>query len=266
MQGEAGGHVGAREGDPLDSPPQIELRVPGPWGSVQALSDALAEANAPYQLDGAELVHRNSGQRISWTVSEHDNDIAQVFAGGGSLSREEVDRLASHRVKIHLSGAGGSVEMARAIVDAATSLVCAGGFGVMVDNSGLTHSPQDWLDLAGDPQAGGLYWAFVAATFDGQDAVAFSSGMHCLGLRDAELPTHDIPNRQIAGFLLHNFLGYTYQSGRTVLDGDTLNDESGACFRARHVPCTRFKCGTPFFNPYGVWRLEPIEAEHDEQV
>jgi hypothetical protein len=87
--------------------------------------------------------------------------------------------------------------------------------------------------------------------------------MHCLGLRDAELPTDDIPDRQIAGFLLHNFLGYTYQSGRTVIDGDTLDDESGVCFRARHVPCTRFSPATPFFNPYGVWRLEPVEREEE---
>ncbi len=263
MQGEAGDHLGAREGDPLDAPPQIELRIPGPWGSAEELDRALRDANAAYQLGGEELAHRTSGHRIGWTVSEHDDEIAEVFAGGGSLSREEIERVASHRVKVHVYGPGGSPEMARAMLDAATALIAAGGYGVMVDNSGLTHSPQDWLDLAGDPDAGGLYWAYVSATFDGVEAIAFSSGMHCLGLRDAELPTDDIPDRQIAGFLLHNFLGYTYQSGRTVIDGDTLDDESGACFRARHFPCTRFSPSTPFFNPYGVWRLEPVEHEEE---
>jgi hypothetical protein len=264
MQGQAGDHLGAREGDPLDSPPQIELRIPGPWGSVRELHEALRDADAPYQVDGAELEHRVSRHRIGWTVADHDDDIAKVFAGGGSLSRDEVERVASHRVKIHVYGPGGSPETARAMMEAATALICAGGYGVMVDNSGLTHSPQDWLDLAGDPDNGGLYWAYVAATFSGREGVAFSSGMHCLGLRDAELPTDEIPDRQIAGFLLHNFLGYTYQSGPTLLDGDTLDDESGACFRARHFPCTRFPPSTPFFNPYGVWRLEPVTGASEQ--
>ena len=259
MQGEAGDQVGAREGDPLDSPPLIALRLPGPWDSMHALSEALQACDAAYRVDGTELVHRLLGCRVSWAVSEHDVGITERFAGTGSLSHEEVQRVASHRVKVHLCGPGGSIETARVMVDAATCLIRAGGAGVMVDNSGLTHSPQDWLDLSGDPDAGGLYWAFVAAAFDGDEAIAYSSGMHCLGLRDAELATHDIPDRQIAGFLLHNFLGYTYQSGRTVIDGDTLDDESGACFRARHIACTRFASGTPCFNPYGVWRLEPAE-------
>jgi hypothetical protein len=268
MQGEAGDHLGERGGDPLDSPPLIDLRIPGPWGSVRELDQALRDAEAPYRVDGAELAHCVSRHRAAWTVSDHDDEICEVFAGGGSLSREEIERVASHRVKIHVYGPGGSPETARAIMDAATALICAGGSGVMVDNSGLTHSPQDWLDLAGDLEAGGLYWAYVAATFDSRASIAFSSGMHCLGLRDAELPTHDIPDRQIAGFLLHNFLGYTYQSGRTVIDGDTLDDESGACFRARHIPCTRFAANTPFYNPYGIWRLEPVNrtSEHGHDV
>jgi hypothetical protein len=188
-------------------------------------------------------------------VTEHDDDLAGVFAGGGRITPEQVEQIASHSVKIHLSGPGGSVEAVHALMLAAAALVRAGGFGVMVDNSGCTHNPQDWLDLAegGDP-AGGAYWACVAMTA-GRDE-AFSSGMHCLGLRDAEMDLLE-GDREATGFFLHNFLGYTLQSGAAVLDGDRLGDEQTALFRVRHLPCTRFAAGTPWFNPYGVWRLEP---------
>jgi hypothetical protein len=113
---------------------------------------------------------------------------------------------------------------------------------------------KDWLALAADGQPNGLHWAYVNAA--GGDREVWSVGMHCLGFRDAEIA--EAPDREFAGFLLHNFLGYTYQSGVPVLDGDPLGDEQSALYRARASPCTRFAPGTPFYNPYGVWRLEAI--------
>jgi hypothetical protein len=83
--------------------------------------------------------------------------------------------------------------------------------------------------------------------------------MHCLGYRDAEV--FGIPDRQAAGFLLHNFLGYSYQSGNMIIDGDPVGSEFGVLFRARAHPFTRVPPGTAFHNPYGVWRLEPVEQE-----
>jgi hypothetical protein len=168
-------------------------------------------------------------------VAEPDGQIAQIFAHSHRISKKEITAVASHKVKVFVSGPGGSVESARAIVQAAAALVRAGGLGVMVDNSGNTHSPRDWLALAGDKQPGGLYWAYVGAA--GGENEVWSVGMHCLGLRDAEI--RGIPDRNFAGFLLHNFLGYTYQSGKVVNDGDMIGGGDGPTFRARHQPFTR---------------------------
>ena len=173
-----------------------------------------------------------------------------------------MSKIASHAVKVHVSGPGGSADAARAVMDAATALVRAGGYGVMVDNSGNAHGVDDWLALAGDTQPGGLYWAYVSVT--GARDEFFSAGMHCLGFRDAEILDPErlgAPDRNAVGFLLHNFLGYVYQSGIPVIDGDALGDEESAMFCARAHPCTRFRAGSPSHNPYGVWRLEPIEDE-----
>lgn len=250
-------------GDPLDTVPRIDLRIPGPWTSPQHLYDALAREKTGYEPGDAILTHRETGRRFELSVSEPDGQIADVFGGGPRISRKEVRMIRAHKVKLHVSTPGGSVEAARAVMDAAAALLRAGGYGVMVDNSGATHPPGDWLDLARDPDdPGGLYWAYVVVTAD--DEEAYSAGMHCLGFRDAEIPLNVAEgNREAAGFLLHNFLGYTLQSGIPVLDGDRLGDEESSLLRALAHPCSRFRPGTPFYNPYGVWRLEPEEGEDE---
>ncbi len=126
---------------------------------------------------------------------------------------------------------------------------------MFVDNCGSTHSPQDWLELAGDDGDGGVYWALVHLA--GGPEAMFSIGMHCLGCRDVELPNPPDPGRGM--YVLHNFLGYSYRSGVTLADGDPIRSEEGPSHRLRAVACERFPAGTPFHNPYGVWVLEPFE-------
>ncbi len=242
-----------------DVVPEIALRVPGPWEGPAALERALREKGLGYGVvDGGIVEVRGDGSRgrvFAAGASPPDDEIADIFADTGRLSDEEVEAIRRHACKVHVSAPGGSVEAARAIMDVATALLHAGGTGVMVDSSTNAHSRRDWLDLSSDPQPGGLYWAYVAVI--GSPHEIFSIGMHCLGMRDAELP--DPPDRELGGFVIHNFLGYAYQSGVPVLDGDTLGDESAPRFRAVAYPCYRVKPGTPFYNPYGVWRLEPVE-------
>ena len=242
-----------------DRLPTIDLRIPGPWRSPEEFGAALSKIVAGLEMTDEHLVDTRTGRRFMMGVSAHDDEIHELFAQGGRLPRREVDRIASHAVKVHVSGPGGSVDAARAVMDVATALVRAGGFGVFVDNSGNAHGVEDWLALAGDTRPGGLYWAYVNAA--GSDEEVWSCGMHCLGYRDAEI--RDGPGRQEMGFLLHNFLGYLYQSGNPVTDGDALGDEESAVFRARAYPCTRFRPGSPFHNPYGIFRLEPIEQRGD---
>jgi hypothetical protein len=238
--------------DSLDTVPRIQIRVPGPWTEPAELHAALTSHSTGYDLTENGLVDLATGRHFRCSATPPDTDIAGIFAGSGRLSPREIDAIAAHNVKVHLSAPGGSVEAAREMLKAATALINAGGTGVMIDNAAITHGKADWLKLAADKQAGGLYWTFVALTHD--DEMVWSCGMHCLGLRDAELP--DPPGRQEGAFIVHNFLGYTYQSGITVLDGEALGDENGPMFHVRHMPHTRFKPGAPFHNPYGVWRLE----------
>ncbi|MDQ3438715.1 MAG: DUF4261 domain-containing protein [Planctomycetota bacterium] len=234
---------------------QIELRIPGPWGSLNELDDALKRGDTNYRLDEGELVRDADGWRCDVGQSPHDDEIADLFAYDGRLSPKELKAVAGHKMKVHLAGPGGSAKNARGMVEAGSALVRVGAAGVMVDNSAATHSPKDWLTLAADAEPGGLYWVFTVLS-GGADEV-WTNGQHCLGLRDAELP-HP-PDEEFAYLLIHNFLGYVYQSGKTVHSGDTVDGPAGTIYCATQHPFTRVPPDSPFFNPFGTWRLERAE-------
>lgn len=250
-----------------DSVPEITLRIPGPWESPTHLREALARADTgciiPAPEPGGEtcLIHQPSGQRFRLSAVERDDEIVELFTDSGRMRSDELKALKTHKVKVFVSGPGGSHEAARRFLAIGAAFIKAGALGVMVDNSGNCHGPRDWLALAGDKDMGGMYWAFVSVTAS-NDAV-FSAGMHCLGYRDAELL--DPIDSKTSGMMMHEFLGYTYQSGAAILDGDPIGGPDGPEFILRHVACTRFPKEMPWHNPYGVWRWEKFSDEGENE-
>ena len=69
-----------------------------------------------------------------------------------------------------------------------SSVLGAGGIGVLVESSGVAHNKEDWMKLAGDREAGGRYWAYVTLVggkaADGRPPQFYSCGMHALGFPD----------------------------------------------------------------------------------
>ena len=250
-----------------DTLPRITLRIPGPWESLEQLRTALAKNGngfiVPEVLPDEELwlVHQPSGQRFALSAMGPDDEIAELFADSPRVSSSEVSALRNHRIKMFVSGPGGSHEAARTFLAIGAAFIRAGAQGIMVDNSGNCHSPRDWLALAGDKKPGGMYWAFVSVTA-GKNEV-YSAGMHCLGFRDAERLNPVDP--KASGMMLHEFLGYTYQSGVPILDGDPIGGPDGPEFILHHTECTRFPKDSPWHNPYGVWQLGDVEEDSDNE-
>jgi hypothetical protein len=249
-----------------DTVPQIILRIPGPWKTPGQLQAALAKTGKDFIVPTTEpgedpyLLHQPTGQRFAIWAMDRDDEIVPLFADSGRLSSAEIRALRGHQVKVFVTGPGGSHDAARMFLAIGQAFVKAGAVGIMVDNSGNCHTPRDWLDLSGDKGMGGMYWAFVSVTVSPDEV--FSAGMHCLGFRDAELP--DPVDPKAAGMNMHEFLGYSYQSGIPILDGDPIGGPDGPEFILHHMECTRFPKDMPWHNPYGVWRLEKFEAENEE--
>src|SRR3982751_1560541 len=95
--------------------PLIDLRIPGPWGAPEELEAALKRTGSAYEVSEPGFSPPDSGRRFDWGVSPHDDEIHEIFAHDGRLPKKEVEKIASHQVKIHLSGPGGSPDAARQI-------------------------------------------------------------------------------------------------------------------------------------------------------
>ena len=75
--------------------------MPGPWADPGQLISAVGKANSGYQIQDEWLIHEASGFKASLFVTEPDDEIADVFAGTGRLSKL-IDEIAAHKVKVHL--------------------------------------------------------------------------------------------------------------------------------------------------------------------
>lgn len=237
-----------------DALPQVTLRIPGAWSDPKALVDGLPEG---FRLTPEHLILPD-GEKVEFAPLQPDTEFYDVFrtACGRPPSEADLEIVRQYRVNVCLIGPGGSYESAKRMLDAAAAIVRAGAGGVFIDNAAIAHGADDWLDLADSNDPGGAYWAFIATVKSEREV--YSLGAHVLGLRDAVAPRTE--DDEFDHFIIHNFLGYTYQSGQTVNDGDLLGDEESAMFQVRREPFTRFPPGSPLHNPYGQWRLQPVDA------
>ena len=104
-------------------PPDIELRIPGPWPTFEDFAADFAAAVTDFDLQDDLLVKKGSVWSCHFGASPHDDQIAGLFAADGRLSESELTEIASHACKVHLVGRGGSVTAAQAMMEAATAVM-----------------------------------------------------------------------------------------------------------------------------------------------
>ena len=117
-----------------------------------------------------------------------DVTIAQIIGTGATA--DELATVAGYTVNVLLSGPGGSMPAAHAMMQAGAAVLRAGGAGVFIDNCALAHGGQHWLDMTEDGSPDALSFAFVAIV-RGKTEV-WTMGMHVLGLRDIVMKRTDI--------------------------------------------------------------------------
>ncbi|MEX0775258.1 MAG: hypothetical protein WD042_06035 [Phycisphaeraceae bacterium] len=255
--------------EPID-PPEIVVRVPGPWLGPDDFDSRLPMG---YKLGGDDEVElwlsTPDGQRLGVTIFPADDEFLEIFAT--SCKREPCDAdkrgVETYRFNICLTMPGGSFTCAAAALRHTAALLDAGGHGVFVDNSGIAHGSNDWRDLAGDsePDGGGPFWAFLVTA--GSTKEVWTTGMHCLGYRDAIMPRTG--DDRLDDFQIRNFLAYSYRSGAVIeeghvagamLGGDSAHAQNVTpMFRIHLEDDTIVPAGHPMHNPYGRYRLAPYE-------
>lgn len=231
------------------------LRIPGVWRRPEDFFQHLPRGCRATET-GLVLA---DGSEFELHARPADEDFPRIFAGSCPKlpTEDERERIENYRVNVCLLGRGGSLEAAARLMEAAAAVLSAGGAGVFVDNSGIAHGATDWLALQSGASDGGVYWAFVLAAES--ESQVYSMGMHVLGLRDATIP--HTGRQEFDARTLHSFLGYTAFSGVQLSDGDVVGDSVLPTFRVFHQTDDRAPPDVPMFNPYGRWRLEPMDAQ-----
>jgi hypothetical protein len=237
---------------------QNVVGIPGSWMSRPELVQALASSGDGYLLGTDTLRHADTGEIYGVDIYPYDETLRHAFAlaGGRALSEDDLRRIDTHTSTLYLIGHGGSPASAHAMMRAATAVLQAGGIAVKVESSGIAHSARTWLDLTGETAPEALYQAYVSLVRS--ELQYYSCGMHVLGYRDVEAPAELEP--AMATRLLETFLLYTLQPRVALRDGDTFStDAASARWRLGQVECTEYAPDDLFFNPFGMWRLTPVE-------
>jgi hypothetical protein len=230
------------------APVEIALRIPGKWSHPGELIERLPEG---YRFTPETLVLPDETQ-IEFSARDADDEFAQVFRSA-CRSRAEASELAtvdSYTVNICLSGPGGSMEAAHTMMQAAAAILKAGGAGVFIDNSAISHGGKNWLEMTEDGGPDALSFAFV--TVVGGRTEAYTMGMHVLGLRDVVMKRADA---EAEDFGIIDVIRYLAASEKPVEDGHLLCDLDGPRFQAFAHPSTDMPPGSPMHNPFGRLKL-----------
>ncbi|MEX2215605.1 MAG: DUF4261 domain-containing protein [Phycisphaeraceae bacterium] len=255
--------------DAMDSPPETVLVIPMPMASIDRVMHEIVEAgDGRYEGREAPPDGETPGviglldTKTNWAcvcqMRPREPHLHLLFEkiGHGRVTKRDAFRVSEHRGILVLSAPGGSVESARWMMDAGAAAMHAGGLGLAVESSGLGHTPDQWLELAGNDDPAALYFAYIA-TIGKSRRLVYTCGMHNFGLRDAL--TEAFTDHQEAAFVMHSFLKYTYETDNTIHDGDPIgSEEDGPLFRVFREKCRLHDPRDLFFNPYGMWRVVPM--------
>jgi hypothetical protein len=225
---------------PLTTPIRITLRVPGNWSHPGELVERLPEG---YRLTPEALIAPD-GNSIEFTPMPPDGQFARVFASAcrGSATEKELDLVARYTVKIGLSGPGGSLASAHAMMQAAAAIVRAGGSGVFIDNSAIAHVGESWLAMTEDGGSDAISYAF-ANVVRGK-AEIYTMGMHTMGFAELALPSGTGDEDAIV-----ELLRWVCLRNLPIDEGDVLGDDDLPQFKAVA------RADSPLYNPFGRLKI-----------
>ncbi len=236
--------------NPPSTPIEIAFRIPGTWTHPREL----VERMPPGCRLSPEGLILPDGQRVEIAPMQPDKQFASIFASScrRPATPDELNRVNRYTVNMGLLGPGGSIEAARTMLQAAAVIVQAGGAGVFIDNSGLAHGGEQWLDFAEDGSADALSFAFVSVV-RGQSE-AWTMGMHVFGLPEIKMRRADI---EPTGDLIIDVLRYMCRGEKPVDKDHVLVLEDGHILHVTSKVECEFPAGSPMYNPFGSLFLLP---------
>lgn len=227
---------------------RVGLRIPGGWSHPRELVDRLPEG---YRLT-PESLFLPDGTEIEFGAMPADDQFAAIFRSScRKADDDELEAVDRYAVNALLCGPGGSLEAARTMMQAAAALVRAGGSGVFIDNSGLSHGGGQWLQMTDDGSPDAVSFAFVSIIASRN--LVWTMGMHVLGLCDVVMKRADADSFDIV-----EVIRYLARGDKPVGEGHILMDLDGPRFQAFPDEGSEIPADSPMHNPFGRLKLVSI--------
>ena len=171
-----------------DTTVRVTLRIPGNWAHPGELIERMP---AGFRLTPEALLLPD-GTEIELTPMPPDDQFAQIFRSSCRQPAEddELEIVDGYTVNIGLTGPGGSMAAALAMMQAGAAIVRAGGAGVFIDNSGVAHGGRKWIEMTEDGGPDAVSFAFVGMVRNRQEV--WTIGMHVMGLPDIVMRRADV--------------------------------------------------------------------------
>lgn len=229
-------------------PVQITFRIPGVWSGFRELFERLPR---DYRLSEKGMLLPDGSLIEAYPVPA-DDQFAKVFrtACRQPPTSEELDAVNRYTANMILIGDGGSIQLAHRMMQAATAILDAGGVGVFIDNSALSHGGENWKQMTEDGSPDAISFAFVSIIRSKQQLKTI--GMHVLGYPELELNSDGDSAHEEA---LISVVRYISCGEKPVGHGHLIIDESGHSYHATESTKGRFDPGSPMHNPFGHLKL-----------
>jgi len=230
------------------APVMVTLRIPGQWQHPTELAKRLPDG---YRL-ADDVLALPEGSRVGFGGVAPDDQFAEVFRSACRQppTADELATVDGYTVNVILHGPGGSVDAARAMMQAGAAIIRAGGAGVFIDNSAMAHGGTHWIEMADDGSPDAVGFAFVSIIRGKSDVRTM--GMHVLGLRDVVMKRSDV---EAGGFDIVEMIRYLAAGEKPVGDGHLIGDLDGPQFRTVDEDDAERSKGSPMHNPFGRLRL-----------
>lgn len=234
--------------------PRITLRIPGVWEHPKDLLERLPRG---VRLE-PEFLRMPDGGKFEFNPLPPDDDFARIFRMScrRPAADDEMASVERYRVNVALSGPGGSLEAAAAMMRAGAAIVQAGGAGVFIDNSALAHGGADWLAMTDDGGSDAISFAFVSIVRGERET--YTMGMHVMGYPELTMKAAMIDEEE-DGERMVELLRYVCRGDRPIDVGHILADEHGPRFHVVAGEKDRFGDNSPMHNPYGRLKIVSVK-------
>jgi hypothetical protein len=235
-----------------DASPRITLRIPGAWSHPQQLLDGLPEG---FRI-GEESLSLPDGTEVEISPLPPDRQFPRIFRSACRRppTDEELAVLDRYRVNVALTGTGGSLQAALAIMQAGAAIVRAGGAGVFIDNSALAHGGSDWLSMTDDGGSDAISFAFSAIVRGPEDV--YTMGMQAMGFPDLLMRSADMDEECDT---MVELIRYICGGDRPIDIGHVLADPHGPRFRVVTRLDGEYEADSPLHNPYGRLKIVSVK-------